>query len=66
MMSCAVALFHERPQNGGKDLSGELHFLIYMYTHMYTHSVFFFFNGIHPKRDNTGKITADLFLSSTH
>lgn len=65
MMSCAVALFHERPQNGGKDLSGELHFFnIYVYTHVYT--VFFFFNGIHPKRDNTGKITADLFSSSTH
>lgn len=29
MMSCAVALFHERLQNGSKDLSGELHF-IYM------------------------------------
>lgn len=42
MMSCAVALFHERPQNGGKDLSGELHFFnIYVYTHVYT--VFFFF-----------------------
>ena len=52
MMSYVVALFHKRFQNGGKDLSGDLHyFYIYVcvyvcvYIYIYVRVIFFQLNS---------------------
>jgi len=68
MMSYVVALFHKRFQNGGKDLSGELHyFYIYVCVYVCVYICvcdFFSIEFILRLGDNTGKIIASWFSSS--